>query len=129
MNKEFITYEQAVALKELGFDEWCFGGYDKGYGVLLVGYDTNVGEHFDRDFYIHAPLKQQAFRFFREKYNQNSFIELVYRDGMKYDYVLYADKDEKECENFGDGPFDTPEEAENACIDKLIEIVKQQDNG
>ena len=27
MNKEFITYEQALALKELGFDEPCFKGY------------------------------------------------------------------------------------------------------
>ena len=27
MNKEFIPYEQALALKELGFDEPCFGQY------------------------------------------------------------------------------------------------------
>ena len=27
MNKEFIPYEQALALKELGFDEPCFGHY------------------------------------------------------------------------------------------------------
>ena len=27
MNKEFITYEQALALKELGFDEPCLGWY------------------------------------------------------------------------------------------------------
>ena len=28
MNKEFIPYEQALALKELGFDEPCFGYYN-----------------------------------------------------------------------------------------------------
>jgi hypothetical protein len=27
MNKEFIPYEQAVVLKELGFNEGCFGYY------------------------------------------------------------------------------------------------------
>ena len=27
MKNEFIPYEQALALKELGFDELCFGGY------------------------------------------------------------------------------------------------------
>ncbi len=27
MNKEFIPYEQALALKELGFDEPCFAWY------------------------------------------------------------------------------------------------------
>ena len=29
MNKEFIPYEQALELKELGFDEECFGWYSK----------------------------------------------------------------------------------------------------
>ena len=29
MKKEFVTYEQAVALKELGFDEECFAIYDE----------------------------------------------------------------------------------------------------
>jgi hypothetical protein len=28
MNKEFIPYEQALSLKELGFDEECFNYYD-----------------------------------------------------------------------------------------------------
>ena len=28
MNKEFIPYEQALELKELGFDEPCLGCYD-----------------------------------------------------------------------------------------------------
>ena len=27
MNKEFIPYEQALHLKELGFNEGCFGYY------------------------------------------------------------------------------------------------------
>ena len=27
MNKEFVNYEQALALKELGFNESCFGYY------------------------------------------------------------------------------------------------------
>lgn len=29
MNKEFVPYEQALALKELGFDEPCFAYYDE----------------------------------------------------------------------------------------------------
>ena len=28
MNKEFVKYEQALALKELGFDEPCIGWYN-----------------------------------------------------------------------------------------------------
>ena len=92
MEKEFVTYEQALALKELGFDEKCLSRYcsvteweELTGEILLQNIDCNVSERF----LVKAPLKQQVFRWFREKYNQNSFIELVYQDGIKYDYLLY----------------------------------------
>jgi len=123
MTKEFVTYEQAVALKELGFDEECFGYY-----VITTLLITTDNVYNSKEIpVIKAPLKQQVFRWFREKYNQNSFIELVYQDRLKFDYVLYVNKKEEECENYGDGPFNTYDEAENACIDKLIKTAKQQD--
>ena len=125
MKNDFGTYEQALALKDLDYDEMCFGFY-RNPSVELMRCRNREGWMGNQ--VVAAPLKSQVFRFFREKYNQNSFIELVYQDGIKYDYVLYANKDEEECGNFGDGPFNTYEEAENACIDKLIELVKQQDN-
>lgn len=121
LTREVLTYKQALAVKELGFNKPCFGLYINGE------FHPFVALHQRGDKVILAPLKSQVFRFFREKYNQNSFIELVYQDGIKYDYVLYADKDEEECENFGDGPFGTYEKAENACIDKLIELAKQKE--
>lgn len=68
MEKEFVTYEQALALKELGFDEPCFTHYLK--KILLnnlVTVDT-INSKFDNSR-CSAPLYQQAFRFFREKYN------------------------------------------------------------
>jgi hypothetical protein len=125
MEEEFVTYEQALALKELGFYEETLKVYSTRWPKLM---DEEYAVRFDVD-YVLAPLKQQLFRWFRDKCNQNSFIELVYQDGIKYDFVLYVDKKEEECENYGDGPYKTYEEAENACINKLIEITKQQDNG
>jgi hypothetical protein len=113
MKNDFGTYEQALALKDLDYDEMCFGFY-RNPSVELMRCRNREGWMGNQ--VVAAPLKQQVFRFFREKYNQNSFIELV----------LYADKDEEECGNFGDGPFNTYEEAENACIDKLIELAKQE---
>ena len=53
MNKEFIPYEQALELKELGFDIPSVSGYSYADPLELL---TN------------AILYQQAFRFFREKY-------------------------------------------------------------
>jgi hypothetical protein len=120
-NKEFISYEQSQALSEINYD----GDYDYTYHATREIWERSKTDKKER--FLPAPLKQQVFRWFRDKYNQNSFIELVYQYGIKYDYVLYADKDEEECENFGDGPFNTYEEAENACIDELLEIAKQQD--
>ena len=122
LKNEFAAYEHALAVKELGFNWKCFGFYDS--PTLQLMHCIN-SEPWMGNAVVAAPLKSQLFRFFREKYNQNSFIELVYQDGIKYDYVLYADKDEEVCGNFGDGPFNTYEEAENACINKLIEIAKQ----
>jgi hypothetical protein len=127
MESNFVTYEQAVALKELGFNEECFGAFiGKELRIKIFVFSNDLVGYANNNLITGAPLKSQVFRWFREKYNQNSFIELVYQDGIKYDYALYVDKDEEECENFGDGPFNTYEEAENVCIDKLIEIVKQQ---
>jgi len=120
MKKEFVTYEQALALKELGFDDECCGYYSDNILYIYEIENKNLCNGA-----IVCALKQQVFRWFREKYNKNSFIELVYEDGLKYDYVLYVDKKEEECENYGDGPYNTYEEAENACIDKLIQIAKK----
>jgi hypothetical protein len=33
MNKEFIPYEQALELKELGFDEHCFCFFNPKYSI------------------------------------------------------------------------------------------------
>jgi hypothetical protein len=128
IENEFVTYEQAVALKGLGFDEMCFGGYDKEDGVLLVGYDTYAYEHFNRDFYIPAPLKQQAFKFIREKYNIYCKIEREFGiNERKLNYVgIYFKGSER-----GNSPKNTIvgrhtfEEAESKLIDKLIEIAKK----
>ena len=75
--QEFIPYEQALELKELGFDEECFGYYDT--EGLEVSSDWYFNPHNKNSLFpepyttnnpkISAPLYQQAFRWFREKYN------------------------------------------------------------
>ena len=113
MNKEFITYEQAVALKELGFDEpnYFLKWYDS-KGDIREG--LGLGE-------VKAPLYQQAFRWFREKYNLKGFVSPVeYLDGTNdtYHWCIY-----NEC-NSGNDQL-THEEAELACLIKLIEIANK----
>jgi len=102
MEKEFIPYEQALALKELGFDESCMASRD-------MNNDKGL---------IQIPLYQQAFRWFREKYGYLSYIDM---DNYSfYRFTIYKGK------GISEAPYHTYEEAELECLKKLIEIVKQK---
>jgi hypothetical protein len=136
MIKEFIPYQQALDLKELGFDEPCFGHYqqewhDDGMTELEPSLQMVISKQHQHAYQIYtAPLYQQAFRWFREKYNISG--EVNKNDKQMIDYV--ASKGEKYlplyywsyCKDNGvsGGTANTYEEAELACLIKLIEIVK-----
>jgi hypothetical protein len=125
MEKEFVTYEQALALKELGFDEPCLASYETAFGRDIdfeLGYIINGPKN-----YVLSPLKQQVFRWFREKYSLVGTIEAAYhtkKENHMFAYTIW----EGRVENYGGCNWDVFEEAENACIDKLIELAKQQNN-
>lgn len=123
MENQFVSYEQAVALKELEFNEMCFAFYD---GMVLTLMKCRNSEPWMGNTVVAAPLKQQAFRWFREKYGLEGVVEKSDCGGWyKYNCYLY---DEEAKLYLRDGwEIKTYEEAENACIDKLIEIAKQQD--
>jgi len=141
MKNEFITYEQAVALKELGFDERCFGHYNPNgvffWKILCSDEDNDhtlsvkdIMEHV-ADGYVEAPLYQQAFRWFREKHNLCGEVYTVNMGAIDYTFQirdLYSEDikhDNFEAYTGGYvGTFLTYEEAESACLDKLIEICK-----
>ena len=119
MEKEFVTYEQAAALRDLGFNETCLGCYI--YEVETLTWKLNYTIYNnDIRWVIAAPLKQQVFGFFREKYDMHHLIVFIHED--KTFNVGIGEYDEFK----GNYIFHTYEEAENACIDKLIELVKQQ---
>jgi hypothetical protein len=117
MENEFVTYKQVLALKELGFDEPCIGYYynEKIYfdspGVNLTG---PSGEQ-------PLPLKQQAFRWFREKYKLQA--EILWRGDMEC-FCYKTGKFKYGSHDFSKDDYKTYEEAEQACLDKLIEIIK-----
>jgi hypothetical protein len=120
MKKEFVPYKLALELKQLGFDEPCFAVYyskDKSFSWHHHIDHTNDEPVLDSGEYnISAPLFQQAFRWFREKYELYSF---VFKFDEGFGYETY-----KEGVTQTNESFDTYEEAESACLQKLIEIVK-----
>jgi hypothetical protein len=133
VEKEFIPYEQALALKELGFDEPCLGFYyklndDFLLEIPVISYKENKNSIIDETFdnkseCITAPLYQQAFRWFREKYRLNSTIIPIENEW----YFLISKKGETLTLNRPRQCYrNTYEEAELECLKKLIEIVKRK---
>jgi hypothetical protein len=127
MKNEFTPYDRSLKLKELGFDEPCFGYY-----YTLNGKDWKFAdnhEYFEIDdqlviganFTLLAPLFQQAFRWFREKYGLAGLIEI---GTQEYSFFVFDEKtDSRKVTSSMNGTY---EEAELACLDKLIEIVESK---
>jgi hypothetical protein len=125
MEQEFIPYEQALALKKLGFDEPCFGYYiDNKFEFFADVRSCNTNSEFG--FYPTAPTYSQAFKWFREKYGLYHSIGLddSLENNINCDYqIINHSQSISELET----SFKSYEEAELACLIKLIEIVKKND--
>jgi hypothetical protein len=120
MESNFVPYEQALILKELGFDEPCFSFYidvDKFLYTNQKWLNYNLN-----DKRISAPLYQQAFRWFREKHNLvfNFISYNIVKPGEYHWSITWND------EAKASGIVKTYEEAEQACLDKLIKIAKNK---
>jgi hypothetical protein len=135
VNKEFIPYELALELKQLGFDEDCFTFYQVEYHenspimvddndqYLSTGFRTCKNSEIP-SHYISCPTFSQAFRWFREKHNlrcQINYIGGLINKTTWWDISVigHYNTDPKEWEM----KYQPYEEAELACLKKLIEIV------
>ena len=120
MENEFVSYIQALALKEWGFDEPCFGYYrDYGTNKFYSGIVYRISKRFRC---TKAPLKQQAFKWFREKYELHSTITSISQESWQW----HITKPGESLGKLYNEDFYTYEEAEQACLDKLIEICKNK---
>ena len=131
MNKEFVPYEQALALKELGFDEPCFAHFVKHYDEIKCILDSDDFDEWwtnnSDNLEVKAPLYQQAFSFFREKHD---LVHRINRDGGWWICAildLYDENDQGAIETYLENTNpQTYEEAELACLLELINICKKK---
>jgi hypothetical protein len=130
MNKEFIAYEQAVALKELGFDEPCFGWTVPNNENFVISPCENYNGR--QSLMTQIPIYQQAFRWFREKYNFE--YQIIKSANGNYSVVIHLNTQEY-LDKISTQPYAcieevtdcySYEEAELACLNKLIEILKNE---
>ena len=157
MEKEFIPYELALELDKLGFNEPCMLAYhpdlylEQEEGTITpefyedgitneelkyITIELNEEQRITTEGFIDSytgPTWNQAFRWFREKYNLKGFIG--FRPNVKqfdchvYDMSLSGTEYVKQrtLEEFNKDPkVGTYEEAELECLKKLIEIVKNK---
>lgn len=117
LKEDFLTRLQADAVKELGFFKPCIGVYRDDDVVITV----NPKDHYYYE--DSAPTKSQVFRWFREKYDFDiPYIQKLRKLGVVFYYCQVPNTDI----SFRVTSY---EEAESACIDRLIEIVKEQKDG
>ena len=121
IEKEFIPYELALELKQLQFDETCFGWFRNTEFTISFN-DLIRKERGEEIKIIAAPTYSQAFRWFRENHGLNSFVYHYGEDGiLDIIYFAYNIND-----NLYASDFRTYEEAELACLKKLIEIANDK---
>jgi hypothetical protein len=113
---EFVPYELALELKQLGFDEPCFGVYFNPTQELFIGKKVN---EYTKDVRTPASTYSQAFRWFRNNGKvAEIFSQLLPSNKYKWGFKIQG------IEGVTDGFF-TYEEAELACLRHLIKTVKE----
>jgi hypothetical protein len=118
IDREFIPYPEALGLKQLGFQERCFGHYWENLFYFKTTFNHPSTMPNSPESCL-APTYSQAFRWFREKHYVDSYIGFKKDTDKEFSFYYYQINWTK---GFG---FETYEEAELACLKKLIEIVKQ----
>jgi hypothetical protein len=129
MVKDFIQYTEALELKQLGFDEPCFGVYATKDGYVRKSAYDEIGD---------APTYSQAFRWFRCNYWYYASISPTIDIG-NVDFTVEVSHFFQEDRYVGEGDeqeyfprglelvyterFDTYEEAELACLKEMIKTA------
>ena len=126
MEKQFCDYEIAFALKELGFDEECFGYF----GIkdeILRSIDTDFKSFRGLSFEcLAAPLWQQAIDWIREICNLHIEIERYVDEDNTYSFIGWVCGDLEEEIPTNDDYTESYFEARTAAILEAIEIIKNK---
>lgn len=128
----FVTYEQALGLKEIGYVDYSWFGMEcslyKADGKHTF-YANGVGDNT----YVSAPLKTEVLQWFRDKHQLYGEVHTDCTTEPKFCYVVHEffgnpkDLTEKEW-GWKDGLYSvlyrTREEPESELIDYLIQKIR-----
>jgi hypothetical protein len=130
MKNEFVSYEVALKLKELGFDEPCLCAYDKNEMLyhshktdkLFTILNSNLSNQCS------TPLHQQVFCWFREKHNLYAVIipTITMYWTFKTMTVVEGIVEVPPYNHVDGNDYPTYEKAEIESIKELMSIVKNK---
>lgn len=127
MRKQFSTYEIALALKELGFNEKCIAYFLNKERLIIQN-------EIDMSFMLQAPLYQQIIDWFREKYELiiDSPKPDIWNKG-RWSVRIESMNETIILESIVDQPYwiiyrcyKSYEEAREQSILKVLKIIKEQ---
>ena len=140
----FAPPQQAQELKDLGFEELCLAfsyvktehGFIKDKLYLIDTLEEDIVKNSAHQYYYSRPLYQQAFRWFLDKYNLDSHVNVDVWSSKKCDYritggivgIVVAGAN-GELFDIDSEYYDTYEEAELECLKRLIKILKEDKDG
>lgn len=128
IKEKFVPYTESFELKELGFNEDCFGFYLNADANVWIKQDIDdeIKDIYKGD--IQAPLYQEAFDWLRKKY------KLFYMDEIgtfDYSFRIYDMKKEKHLKEnilhpIGFNFNGSPEEARLMGLREIIKKIKNE---
>jgi hypothetical protein len=121
MEKGFAPFQQALELKELGFDEPCMFTYTNNLVQYCPHHLTNTNLRPFKENPISAPLYQQVFKWFREKHSLFHSI-----DPLGYNMCLGLVGQLGKLKPCNVPNYGTYEEAELECVKELITTIKNK---
>lgn len=90
MKRQFVTYDIALKLKELGFNEECIGFYylyeSKEHFLISTVYNTNSS--WEDKISMSAPLWQQVVDWLREKHDIVIDIARIHNNSDNYHFAI-----------------------------------------
>jgi hypothetical protein len=127
LEKEFIPYELALELKQLGFDEPCLKFYAT--EKLVLGLDADNGDTNNKlsqynPLFISAPTYSQTFKWFRKKgYRFSVIIDSPLAEEESHYIEIWFKKQFLHESHY---IYKTYEDGELDLLKKLIEYEKEK---
>jgi len=141
MNKYFVIFEQALALKELGFDEPCLAyypkecSYHKYYNTplheiifvwsMIEGVPIKNNDDLESVLFT-VPLYSQAFDWFRNNYSLDISIHRSWAMDNSYYYIIIQNMDYNKITQQESIPNRSHVQAELECLDEIIKIATKE---